>query len=304
MRIVSLLPSATDIVCSLGLAGDLAGRTHECDWPPGVIEGVPVVTRSLLDLDGLGSREIDDAVGARAHSGSSIYALDVQALRDARPDLILTQELCEVCAVSYREVATAARLLGGAGPKVVSLEPASIADILEHVLLVGQLAGAEEAAGAVVANAQARLARLREATAGRRALRCFCVEWLEPLYAAGHWVPEQVEAAGGRDGVAREGAPSRRVAWKEVAAWAPEALFLMPCGLPLRRALAEAGALATTTGWAGLPAVAAGRVWAVDGPAFFNRPGPRVVRGAEILAGLLHPDLGIELGPAEAAPLP
>lgn len=275
MRIVSLLPSATDIVCMLGLRDSLAGRTHECDWPPG-IEAVPAVTRSLLDHAGRTSREIDAAVGGRAHSGSSIYALDGEALREARPDLILTQELCEVCAVSYREVARAARLLD-AGPRVVSLEPRTIEDICENVLLVGGLTGAERAAEAVVGDARRRLARLRAATAGRPPVRCVCIEWLDPVYAAGHWVPEQVAAAGGADPLARPGEPSRRVGWEDVVRCRPEALVLMPCGFGIERTLEEAP-----------PEMRAGRVWAVDGPSHFNRPGPRVVRGAEVLAALLH----------------
>lgn len=286
MRIVSLLPSATDIVCMLGLRDRLVGRTHECDWPPG-IEEVPVMTASVLDAEGMLSREIDEAIGARVHSGSSIYALDVEALREAKPDLIVTQELCAVCAVSYTEVAAAARLLD-AGAKVVSLEPRSLADILEHVLLLGRLTGAEAGAEAVVADARARLERLRHAAAGRAPARAVCIEWLDPLYAAGHWVPEQVEAAGGVDPLGRRGEPSVPVPWDEVRASAPYAVVLMPCGLSLERTLAEAGSLSALPGWDGLPAVRAGRVWAVDGPSYFNRPGPRVVRGAEVLASVLH----------------
>lgn len=287
MRIVSLLPSATDIVCSLGLGDQLVGRTHECDWPPEV-EAVPVMTRNTLDLDQKGSREIDEAIGTSGHSGSSIYALDTEALRASEPDLILTQELCEVCAVSYREVTRAARMLE-AGTKVVSLEPRSIEDILEHVRLVGEIAGVPEAAARVIEDARRRISLLRERAKGHPA-RVFCVEWLDPIYAAGHWVPEQVELAGGTEVHGRRGEPSHRIEWEEVVAAAPEALVLLPCGLSIDRAVSEIEVLTSRPGWAGLPAVRSERVWAVDGPSYFNRPGPRVVRGAEVLAGLLNPD--------------
>lgn len=289
MRIVSLLPSATDIVCSLGLRDRLAGRTHECDWPPG-IEEVPVMTSNVLDTHSMSSREIDRAIGAKAHSGSSIYHLDVEALGAAQPDLILTQELCEVCAVSYREVAAAARMLD-AGTKVVSLEPRGIDDILDHVRLVGEITGSEDAAREVVDDARRRLDRLRETGSNQRPPRVFCVEWLDPVYAAGHWVPEQVEIAGGAEVLGRRRKPSHRVEWEEVVEARPEFLILLPCGLTIERATAELEALTSRPGWDELPAVREGRVWAVDGPSYFNRPGPRVVRGAEILASILRPEV-------------
>src|ERR1041384_2209960 len=180
MRIASLLPSATDLVCSLGLQDQLVGRTHECDWPPG-IEDVPVLTRDVLDTSAMSSREIDEAVGSSAHSGSSIYALDHQALAAARPDLILTQELCEVCAVSYREVAAAARMME-VGPKVVSLEPGTLDEILSTVQTVGELTGTQESATGLIEESRARLARVRDAVAGLDPVPVVCVEWLEPLY--------------------------------------------------------------------------------------------------------------------------
>lgn len=301
MRIVSLLPSATDIVCAIGLRDRLVGRTHECDWPPG-IEEVPVMTTDTLDTVSMSSREIDQAIGASVHSGSSIYALDLTALEAAKPDLILTQELCEVCAVSYQEVAAAARLLD-AGVKVVSLEPRGIDDILGHVLLVGRLTGSEEAAGRLVRDARERLERLRRSVAGRPAAKVFCVEWLDPIFACGHWVPEQVAYAGGVEVLGRAGEPSRRVDWGEVVARAPQALILMPCGLSIERANSESEVLARRPGWHSLPAVEKGNVWSVDGPSHFNRPGPRVVRGAEVLAAILHPGAG-EVRPEEAVRVP
>jgi iron complex transport system substrate-binding protein len=286
----------------LGLRDRLVGRTHECDWPPG-IESVPVMTANALTTDSMTSREIDRAVGAAAHSGSSIYTLDLEALREAKPDLIVTQELCEVCAVSYREVAKAARTIEGS-PKIVSLEPRGIEDILEHVLLVGRLTGAEDAAGRVVQDARARVERLREITTLKAPIKVFCMEWTDPIYASGHWVPEQVDLAGGIEALGwRRGQPSRQVEWDEVVAAEPRAIFLMPCGVSLERVLVEIKTLSDLPGWHELPAVRSGRVWAVDGPSYFNRPGPRVIRGAEILAALLYPGVGV-VEPNEAVQVP
>jgi iron complex transport system substrate-binding protein len=298
LRIVSLLPSATDIVGSLGLAEtSLVGRTHECDWPPG-IEEVPVMTRDLLDTSAMSSREIHEAVGTAVHSGSSIYALDRAALSAARPDLILTQELCEVCAVSYRDVAVAARAIDGY-PRVVSLEPHEIEDILTHVELVGRLTGMEEEGLKVAEDARGRLQATSGAVAGRPRPRVFCVEWLDPIFDAGHWVPDQVARAGGSEVVGRLGEPSRQVAWDRVVAADPEVIVVMPCGVSPERAIAETEILRGLPGWGDLSAVAADEVWAVDGPSYFNRPGPRVVRGVEILASIFHPEA--VAGPREGA---
>jgi iron complex transport system substrate-binding protein len=286
VRIVSLLPSATDIVCSLGLRDALVGRTHECDWPHD-IASVPVVTSDRLDTASMGSREIDRAVGSSVHSGSSIYALDHQALAEAKPDLILTQELCDVCAVSYKEVAKAARMLD-VGVRVISLEPSTIDEILDTVRLVGDLTGTQHQAGDVIDDARRRLDAIRTTAAEREPVPTFCIEWLDPVYEAGHWVPDQVRTAGGELVLGRLGEPSRPVQWEDVVRSAPEALVLLPCGLSIERALKELEAIRTRPGWEKIPAVRTDNVWAVDGPSFFNRPGPRVVRGVEILAHVLH----------------
>lgn len=297
MRIVSLLPSATDIVCSLGLRDQLVGRTHECDWPPG-IERVPVMTRDTLETHGMGSREIHEAVGGTVHAGSSLYALDTEALEDAKPDLILTQELCEVCAVSYAEVSRAARMLEGE-VNVVSLEPQGITDVLEHVALVARLTGAERAAEELLDDARHRLSSLRERAGGQRRPRVFCCEWMDPIFAAGHWVPEQVDYAGGVESLGPPREPSPEIPWDRVVEAAPEAVVLMPCGMPIERTLAELECLTERGGYRNLPAVREGRVWAVDGSSFFNRPGPRIVRGAEILHAILHAE-GAALAGSEA----
>jgi iron complex transport system substrate-binding protein len=296
MRIVSLLPSATDIVCALGLRDQLVGRTHECDWPPGV-EDVPAVTADSLATDAMTSREINDAIGGAAHAGSSIYGLDVGALQRVKPDLIITQELCDVCAVSYREVQHAARLMD-AGPTVVSLEPSSLDDILDNIRLVGELTGAEERANDVIVQARARLAALREAARSKPRPRVACIEWLEPIFAGGHWVPDQVDAAGGEDVLGPRRIPSREIPWQAVIDSQPEVVVLMPCGMAIKRTLSELDSVTERKGWNELPAVRDGRVFVVDGSSYFNRPGPRVVRGAEILQNAFHRN-GQDLAPTE-----
>jgi iron complex transport system substrate-binding protein len=286
VRIVSLLPSATDMVCSLGLRDELVGRTHECDWPPGV-EDVPVMTKDALESASMSSREIDQAVASSVHRGSSIYALDHEALAAAKPDLILTQELCDVCAVSYREVTAAARMLE-AQSMVVSLEPRTLEEILSNVETVGELTDSTHRAKEIVEGSRERVEQVRHAVAGAETVPTVCIEWLDPIFDAGHWVPEQVAAAGGRELLGRAGEESRRREWHDVVAAEPEALILLPCGLDLQRARREASILESRPGWSDIPAVDAGRVWLVDGPAFFNRPGPRAIRGVEVLASVLH----------------
>ncbi|MFS7871845.1 cobalamin-binding protein [Streptomyces asiaticus] len=304
MRIVSLLPAATDIVAELGLAGQLAGRTHECDWPPEAVAGLPVVTATGLDQDALTSREISDAVGGATHSGSSLYTLDTEALAALRPDVVLTQDLCEVCAVSYRKVSRAVRLLD-ARTRVLSLEPHTLDDVLDCLVTVGELLGVRERAERRRADLRDRLEGIRQAVAGRARPRVVAIEWLDPLWPAGHWVPDQIATAGGEPLLAASGAHTTPMTWEAVRAARPEVVLVLPCGFPPERTLRETHLLTRLPGWADLPAVRAGRVWVLDGPAYFNRPGPRVVRGAEVLAHVLHGvRAGDEVTPAEALPLP
>ncbi|MEV0442465.1 cobalamin-binding protein [Streptomyces spectabilis] len=302
MRIVSLLPAATDIVAELGLADRLVGRTHECDWPPRAVASVPVVTGADLDQETLSSREISDAVGGSAHSGSSLYTLDTEALAALRPDVVLTQDLCDVCAVSYERVSRTVRLLD-ADTRVLSLEPRTLDDVLDCLVTVGTVLGVRESAELRRAELRARLERVREGTAGRQRPRVVAIEWLDPLWPAGHWVPEQIAAAGGEPLLAAPGAHTAPMTWDAVRAARPEVLLVLPCGFPPERTLRETDLLTRLPGWSELPAVRAGRVWVLDGPAYFNRPGPRVVRGAEVLAHVLH---GVRAGtavtPAEARP--
>ncbi|MFD7657399.1 cobalamin-binding protein [Actinosynnema sp. NPDC059797] len=296
MRIVSLLPAATDIVAELGRAGDLVGRTHECDWPPEVAS-VPVVTATGLDPDRLSSREISAAV--EGHRGSSLYSLDSDLLARLAPDVVLTQDLCEVCAVSYQRVTEAVRVLD-AGPRVVSLEPRTTAGVLDCVRRVGELLGVEDTERRITA-LEARLAAVEAAVAGRPRPRVVAIEWLDPVWPAGHWVPEQITRAGGDPLLAGVGEHTSPVEWRAVVEARPDVVLLLPCGLPPERTLAELPALTTRPGWADLPAVRAGEVWVLDGPAYFNRPGPRVVRGAEVLAHVLHGvTAGEPVSPVEA----
>ncbi|MEW5353150.1 cobalamin-binding protein [Streptomyces sp. 16-176A] len=297
MRIVSLLPAATDIVAELGLADQLVGRTHECDWPPEQVAPVPVVTRADLDQDRLSSRELSDAVGSSAHSGSSLYVLDTALLADRRPDVVLTQDLCEVCAVSYEKAGDAVRLLD-ADTRVLSLEPRTLEGVLDCLVTVGDVLGVRERAERKRAELLSRLDAVRAAVAGRDRPRVVAVEWLDPLWPAGHWVPEQIEAAGGTPLLAAAGEHTRPMTWQAVRAARPETVLVLPCGFPPERTLREAELLTGLPGWRDLPAVRSGRVWVLDGPAYFNRPGPRVVRGAEVLAHVLH---GVRAGAAVTA---
>jgi iron complex transport system substrate-binding protein len=294
MRIVSLLPSATEIVCELGLGDELVGRTHECDFPPEVAD-VPVMTSDLGAVAGATSREINDRVAASIHGGSSIYALDLEALNDARPDLILTQELCSVCAVSYREVSDAVRRLDS-DATVVSLEPTSIEGIFNTISTVGAMAEAEDEAVGLLEMLRERLARIENRVLERRlegvaSPRVVCLEWLDPPFASGHWVPEQVRRAGGWDLLGAMGQPARETTWLDVRDVEPEQLILIPCGFDAPRTADEwRRGHPTRPEWlATLAAIKSGQVYALNGSAYFSRPGPRVVDGIALLAEIFDP---------------
>ncbi|MGH3979560.1 MAG: cobalamin-binding protein [Pseudonocardiaceae bacterium] len=298
-RIVSLLPSATEIVCSLGLQEALVGVTHECDHPPGVA-GKPRLTASRIPHQTMSSVEIDHAVRSQLDGHGSIYDLDETRLRALAPELILTQELCEVCAVSYRTVQQAARRLD-VEATVVSLEPNTLADILANIRTVGQLTGRQAEAERVVGELRARLDALQRCCAGMaRRPRTLVLEWLEPPFAPGHWVPEQVAHAGGEASLGSAGAASRTTTAEEIGAYAPEAVVLAPCGFTIADTLRQLPRARLPAGWANLPAVRDGNVWAVDATSYFSRPGPRVVDGAEILARILHPEVFGEPEPQQA----
>ncbi len=301
MRIVSLLPSATEIVCAIGLGDELVGVTHECDWPPEVL-GKPVVTRSVYDLVGTPSRTIHQLVDSAVHGGSSLYSLDDEALEATQPDLILTQELCNVCAVSYREVNAVAREID-ADIKVVSLEPTSLEGIFNTITTVGALTESEDAAVDLVEALRSRLGSVEQTAQRRRDRghvppRIVALEWLDPPFAVGHWVPEQIRRAGGWDLLGDPGERSVETSWTNVRDVDPEMLVLMPCGFHLADTVTEWERTPRPAFWDELNAVRSGQVFAVDGSAYFSRPGPRVVDGIELLAEIFDPDAFIDTAPA------
>ncbi|HEU4798556.1 MAG TPA: cobalamin-binding protein [bacterium] len=287
MRIVSLLPSATEIVSTLGLTESLVGISHDCDFPP-EIRSKPVLSEAIVTTD-LPSAVIETQIRGQVHRGKSVYHLDEAQLAQLRPNLILTQELCQVCAPSYTLVKQAAKVLD-AETKIASLEPRGLYDILDNILLVGDLTDTGERAHAVVQQLRRRIEQIRVIAAGRERPRVACLEWLDPLYAGGHWIPEMVEIAGGRDVLAKPGEPSFLVEWDDVLEAAPDVVVMMPCGFDIPRTRQELHLLTNRRGWDQLPAVRSGRVYLTDATAYFNRPGPRIVTGLEILGAILHPD--------------
>jgi iron complex transport system substrate-binding protein len=290
MRICSLLPSATEIAFALGLGDEVVGVTHECDYPPEA-QTRRVVVRSAIEPARHTSGDIDRMVGERLGTNQSLYTLDLDGFRAVEPEVVITQDLCDVCALDLNEVARAAENLPRR-PKIVSLAPATLGDVLKDIMSVGEATGREAAAAALVSDLRLRIERVREAVArSDRKPRVACIEWTDPIYPAGHWVPEMVDLAGGTDGLGRQGAPAVRVAWERVRAYAPEVVILMPCGFGVERAAEEASALIRLEGWSELPAVRSRSIYAVNGSAYFNRPGPRLVDGIEILAALIHPEI-------------
>jgi iron complex transport system substrate-binding protein len=282
MRIVSLLPSATEIVYALGLAEHLVGVTDECDWPPQA-RRVRVVSRSALPA-AAEPAEIDRLVSASIGGGQPIYQLDTDAIRDLRPDLVLSQDLCAVCAVPSGHVNQALDVLG-CQAEVISLDPSSLDEVLEGVLQVGKAAGVEQRAGEVVAGLRERLDRVQAAVEGLERPRVFALEWGDPPFNGGHWVPEMLQVAGAEALLACPGAPSVRVTWAQIAAAAPQVVVFMPCGYDLQAAAEEVSqTLLARPELAGAEAIVA-----VDASAYCSRPGPRLVDGVEILAAALHP---------------
>jgi iron complex transport system substrate-binding protein len=298
MRICSLLPSATEIVFSLGLGDHLVAVTHECDYPAEA-RRLPIVTRTAI-AEGGSSKDIDHHVNQAAHTGSSIYALDQALIERLDPDLILTQELCEVCAVSSDTARAAVQRLPGERT-ILSLGPSTIEGILQTIEHVGAAAGVPERASAVVEAMKERIGRVA-ATAATAPIRprVFAMEWLDPPYTAGHWVPEMVRLAGGLDALGREGAFSYETTWPVIAKWDPEVLVLMPCSFHLDRTLEELSRLDLPDEWRRLTAVQSGRVYAVDSAAYFSRSGPRAAAGLEILGEIIHPELFRRTSPPDA----
>lgn len=287
MRVASLLPSATEMVHFAGAGETLVGVTHECDYPPGV-ERLPHLTSSSIDHHTMTSAEIDAAITGRLTDEGSIYALDAALLEELAPDLIVTQGLCVVCSVSLGLVERVAAELE-IRPDIFSTDPTSIREVLDDTIEVGKILGREEQTRRKVADLEGRLDRVERAVAGLERPRVGCIEWLDPPFSAGHWVPEMVRLAGGEEVFADPGERSGRLTWEEVLEADPDVLVLMPCGFDTERALKEARILTRVSGWAEASAVKEGRVWAVDANSYFSRPAPRLIRGVEILGRVLHP---------------
>lgn len=284
MRIVSLLPSTTEILFALGRGDDVVGVTFECNEPAEALTRRIVSTSALPE--GLTPGEIDRIVTERMNAGEDLYRLDAGALADLDPDVVVTQDLCAVCAVDVSEVDDALAHLG-CSAEVVTIDPHRLDDVLESIHTLGRITGAEDEAAQLVDGLHARLETLRSQVAGRARPPVLVVEWTDPAFSPGHWLPDLVEVAGGECLLGDPGAKSRRVGWDEIADLSPAAVVMAPCGYDLAGATVLADAALTTGHWpAGVP------TWAVDADASFVRPGPRLVDGAETLAAILHPDLG------------
>ncbi|MFL5442121.1 MAG: ABC transporter substrate-binding protein [Myxococcales bacterium] len=286
-RIVSLLPSTTEMACLLGLRDRLVGISHECDFPDPV-RGLPVLTAPKVDPKAR-SAEIDRQVREVVASGLSVYRIDEEKLRALRPDLILTQDACAVCAVSFAEVEAAARKLLGRNVEIVSLSPLRLEDVLRDILRVAEAAGVGERGIEAVAGLRARLEQVRARAASARRPRVLALEWMDPPMPAGHWTPELIRIAGGEPVLGREGVPTARTEWDRIREAAPEVLLVIPCGFKIPQTLREMPALVERL--SATPAVRSGRVHVADGNAFFNRPGPRLVESAEIALAAIHPEI-------------
>ncbi len=286
LRLVSLLPSCTEIVCALGLAELLVGRSHECDFPP-AIRVLPACTESKLDVHA-GSAQIDRQVKSLLQDALSLYRINAELL-PLQPDLILTQAQCEVCAVSLAEVEAAVREWLGARPRIISLSPNSLAEVWKNIQEVADAVNVPERGAQLVGQLQRRVEEVRKLSQPSARPSVACIEWLDPLMAAGNWVPELVELAGGLDLFGEAGKHSPWLNWEAVREHDPECIVLMPCGFDLARTRAEMPALTRRSDWGKLRAVKNRRVYLTDGNQFFNRPGPRLVESLEILAEVLNP---------------
>lgn len=294
MRICSFLPGATEIVAALGLADQLVGISHECDYPPGL--SAPVMIEPVIESDGLSSKEIDRTVRTAAKEHHSLYRISATALAEARPDLIILQDLCDVCAITPAQLDRILPTLAPR-PRLLRLHPRTLSDTFADILRIGSAVDREAEARRFADHLQRAVAAIRHrAASGRFRPRVACLEWLSPLYIAGHWVPDMVDIAGGLSVLSESGAPSRRITWDELTAASPDMVVIMPCGFTRERAMAEFNDLASQPKWQRLSAVQNRHIHVVDALSYFSRPGPRLVDGAVQLAALLHPGVW----PAEA----
>ena len=289
MRIVSLLPSATEIAFALGLGDDVEGVTDGCDYPA-TAAGKPVVSRSKLDVpEGASAADVDGAVRDAVKDGEALYALDAELINRIQPDLILTQDLCRVCAVPTGEVEEALDVLG-CHADVLSLDPHTVDDVLDDIVRVGEHTGRTAEAGQLVEDLRGRIGAVEERARTLAPVRTFPLEWLEPPFGGGHWVPDLIVRAGGTPVLCAPGEHSRPLQWADVAAAEPEVVVFMPCGYDLAAATKEAEGLTAVAQLRATPAWRDSRVWVVDATSYFSRPGPRIVDGLELLAWIIHPE--------------
>ena len=294
-RIISLLPSSTEMVCALGLREHLVGVSHECDYPADVV-GLPILTEPKLDPAGT-SAAIDARVRAIVQDGLSVYRMKTEVLQDLKPDLIVTQDQCEVCAVSVSEVERAVQSFLASDVTVVSLSPQRLGDIWYDIQRLAQALGQDDRAEDLFRALKKRVWKVEQQTRHLERPRVACLEWLDPLMAAGNWVPELVEIAGGTYSLAAAGDHSPTLSWDTLLEAQPEVIVIMPCGFKIAQSQADLPALTAHPDWQRLPAVRAGRVYIADGNAYFNRPGPRIVESVELLAEMLHPQECAGLAP-------
>jgi iron complex transport system substrate-binding protein len=299
LRLISFLPAATEMAFALGLGDRVVGVSHECDFPAKA-KTKPVVVNPALPLERMSLCEIDVTVSKHIGNGHNLYEVDERLLGKLSPTHILTQDLCHVCAPSGNEITRALAALPSR-PEILWFTPHDIEEIFSNLRDLGRATGAVAKAEEFIASARTRLWEVAERVARvPHHPRVFILEWIDPYYCCGHWVPEMVELAGGEDGLGRKGQDSVRIAWDEIAAWSPEVLIVSPCGFNTEKAVEQAGQLLQQPGWSSLPAVRNGRVYAVDANAYFSRPGPRVVDGVELLAHLIHPEIFEWDGPPDA----
>lgn len=280
VRVVSFLPAATEIAYALGAGDSLVGRSHECDYPPQVKE-LPVVSRPSLPIDQLAPSDIDAAVSEKLASGQSLYLVDEQLLRKLRPDFVFTQDLCQVCAPSGNDLTRALAEMSPR-PTMIWLTPRNLSEIEENILSIGDATGTMETANELVERNRRRIARVEDAVRGARPRRVVFLEWVDPFFCAGHWVPEMIAAAGGVDPIGQAGGDSQRMTWDDVIGAEPEMIIVAPCGYGLADSMKIASNLRNRT---------SASVYAVDANAYFARPGPRVAEGVELLAHIFHPEL-------------
>lgn len=291
MRICSLLPSSTEIIFALGLEENLVGVTHECDYPPEARRKPVIVNSILKEKEELSSACIDEIVSRSRSEGKSVYLIDSKRLSEMKPDLIITQGLCDVCAVSENQVTEVCEVLEGS-PEILSLEPGTVGEIMDSILLLGEVTQTKEKASELVEGLRKRIEAVEKKLSDERYRPgVFCLEWLDPPYAAGHWVPEMVKTAGGEPLISKAGEPSFKTSWDEILDSSPDYLIIMPCGFDIEKTLD--GIEEITSGirqWHALRAVKKGHCYIVDANSYFSRPSPRIVDGIELLAGIIHSD--------------